>query len=196
MSLTVARPVKKVQARKVQSISQVSKTYYEVVGDTGNVYNYDALYDCCNCPAGVNNRDCYHAKAVRDQIEYEALNNTEYLTGIPTTDIGGMLHDLGLTAKFKGLDTIFSKYGNQQAMLIEVFHKDYHLCDVQCVGNTFYIQNHLTGYSKLHTPKSGETLGTLKYNLTKLRNSCRYWDNQAAAKESLFGDGSWGTMKA
>ena len=195
MSLTVARPVKKVQTRKVISINQVSNSYYEVVGDTGNVYNYDAMFDCCNCPAGVNGKDCYHAKAVREQLEYEKLNETEYLTSIPTTDIGGMVHDLGLTAKFKGNSLIYSIYGGQAVMLIEVFHKDYHLCDVKCIGGAFFIQNNLTGYSKLHTPKTGEVMETLKYNLTKLRNSSQYWESQAA-KESLFGDSSWGTVNA
>ena len=195
MSTTIARPVLKKQPRKVQSLNQVSKHYYEVIGDTGNVYSYDALMDCCNCAAGQNNMDCYHAKAVRDRIEYEILNKTEYLVGIPTTDIGGMIRDLGLTAKFKGLAIICEIWGGQQTMLIEVYHKDYFLCEVHCINSVFIITNHLTGRSKTHCPKSGNVLEVLRENLQRLRNSSQYWDRQEA-KNALLPTGNWGEINA
>ncbi len=189
MSTTIARPVLKKQARKVQSLNQVSKHYYEVVGDTGNLYQYDSLMDCCNCKAGQNGIDCYHAKAVRDHIEYETLSKTEYLVGIPTTDIGGMIHDLGLTAKFKGLTTICETWGGQQAMLIQVYHKDYFLCEVHCINKIFIITSHLTGRSKTHCPKDRGVLEVLKDNLQRLRNSSQYWDRQEA-KNALLPTGN------
>ena len=192
---TIARPILKKQPRKVQSLNQVSKHYYEVVGETGNVYSYDALMDCCNCKAGQNGMDCYHAKAVRDHIEYEVLSKTEYLVGIPTTDIGGMIHDLGLTAKFQGLVTICEIWGGEQTMLIEVYHKDYFLCEVHCINKIFIITNHLTGRPKTHCPKSGNVLEVLKDNLQRLRNSHQYWLKQEA-KNALLPTGNWGVINA
>ena len=195
MSTTIAQPIlKKQQARKVQSLNQVSKHYYEVVGETGNVYGYDALMDCCNCKAGQNGIDCYHAKAVRDHIEYETLNQTEYLVGIPTTDIGGMIHDLGLTAKFKGLVTLHEMWG-QQAMLIQVYHKDYFLCEVHCINSVFIITNNMTARSKTHCPKDRGVLEVLRENLQRLRNSSQYWDRQEA-KNALLPTGNWGEINA
>ncbi|MFM6008615.1 MAG: hypothetical protein ACKPA7_32340, partial [Sphaerospermopsis kisseleviana] len=55
-------------ARQVKSIKEISKTYYEVTGDTGNVYFYDAWTDSCNCLAGQHGKDCYHAANVRQFI--------------------------------------------------------------------------------------------------------------------------------
>jgi hypothetical protein len=195
MTTTIARPILKKQARKVQSLNQVSKHYYEVVGDTGNLYQYDSLMDCCNCKAGQNGMDCYHAKAVRDHIEYEILSKTEYLVGIPTTDIGGMIRDLGLTAKFKGLAIICEIWGGQQTMLIEVYHKDYFLCEIHCINKIFIITNHLTGRSKTHCPKSDSVFEALTQNLKRLRNSHQYWLDQEA-KNALLPTGNWGEINA
>ena len=189
MSITVAQPVLKKQARKVQFINKISTTYYKVVGDTGNAYYYDAWTDCCNCLAGQHGMDCYHAKSVRDQIEYSALNKAEYLVGVPTADIGGMIRDLGLTAQFKGLVTIGSLWGKQEAMLIDIYHKDYFLCEIHCINSVFIIQSHLTGRSKMYCPKDSDLLESLKENLTKLRNYSEALDRKAAereAKESLI----------
>lgn len=194
MSTTIAQPILKKQARKVQSLNQVSKHYYQVVGETGNLYHYDSLMDCCNCKAGQNNMDCYHAKAVRDKIEYDNLNKTEYLVGVPTTDIGGMIHDLGLTAKFKGLVTLHEMWG-QQAMLIQVYHKDYFLCEIHCINRIFIITNNMTGRSKTHCTKSDSVFEALTQNLKRLRNSHQYWLDQEA-KNALLPTGNWGVINA
>ena len=195
MSTTIAQPILKKQARKVQSLNQVSKHYYQVVGETGNLYQYDSLMDCCNCKAGQNGIDCYHAKAVRDHIEYETLSKTEYLVGVPTTDIGGLIHDLGLTAKFKGLTTICETWGGQQAMLIQVYHKDYFLCEVHCINSVFIITNNMTGRFKTHCPKDRGVLEVLRESLQRLRNSSQYWNRQEA-KNALLPTGNWGVINA
>ena len=190
MTLTIARPVlKNKTARKVQSINKVSKDYYEVVGASGNVYHYDSWADCCNCPAGQKNIDCYHAKAVRQLSHHESLNQEEYLFDVKTSDISETVNQLGLIAFFKGKVTINSTWGRQPAMLIQVHHKGYYLCDIHCMGSMFTITNHITGNCKTHSPNKGQRLETLKYNLKKLRDINSYWSNQET-------ENSWGEINA
>lgn len=190
MSLTVARPTVKV--RKVQSINQVSRSYYEVVGSTGNVYSYDAWADSCNCPAGQNNRDCYHAQAVREQIEYETLAKTEYLKGVSGSDIGALIRDMGLTADFvPGINTLsISKL--RQGSLIKICHMKQELAEILFCYSDFTVYSAETGKTHNHSifrvVKPLELVRKQLDNLLKLK-----FKN---ARESLFCGDGWGGTDA
>ncbi|MFM7372709.1 MAG: hypothetical protein ACKO2Z_33995, partial [Sphaerospermopsis kisseleviana] len=86
------------------TIKKISNTYYEVVGDTGNVYHYDAWTDSCNCLAGQHGKDCYHAANVRQFIaaekEHQQMMEKEYSFSIKGSDIKELALDLGLKAEF------------------------------------------------------------------------------------------------
>ena len=66
MTSTLTQPRIKSVNRKVRSLRQITPTYYEVVGDTGNVYHVDTFFGECSCKAGQHGHDCYHQRAVRE----------------------------------------------------------------------------------------------------------------------------------
>lgn len=96
--------VSTVAQRQAKSIRKVTETYYEVVGSTGNVYYYDAWADSCNCPAGQNGKDCYHAADARKFIaaekEQQFLMEKEFSHSIKGADIQRLASDLGLDTQF------------------------------------------------------------------------------------------------
>ncbi|MFM6152753.1 MAG: hypothetical protein ACKPE3_07080 [Sphaerospermopsis kisseleviana] len=86
------------------TIKKIANTYYEVIGDTGSIYHYDAWTDSCNCLAGQHGKDCYHAANVRQFIaaekEHQQMMEKEYSHSIRGADIKNLALNLGLEAEF------------------------------------------------------------------------------------------------
>lgn len=112
------------QDRRVVSINKISATYFEVLGETGNVYQYDSWTDTCNCKAGQRGSYCYHqrccqeliakeqetaklqAEAIREQVQEFELNQNFVST--PTYKATGMeivadLRDAGFGVQYIGI---------------------------------------------------------------------------------------------
>jgi hypothetical protein len=172
-------------ARQVQSINKISSTFFEVIGSTGNKYRYDVWADVCNCPAGQNNKDCYHAKTVREQIDqekFEASQKITVLTGVTAADVTGAVRDMGLTAEFiPGVNSL-SIGGMRRGSLVKVSHHKEALCEILFSGTDFTVYSSQTGKIHNHSMfRVDDKVGAVKKQLDNLLGL-----KFKLAKDSLF----------
>lgn len=185
MTTTVTKPV-----RKINSFVRLSPTMYEVVGSTGNKYLYDSWLDCCNCPAGRNGTDCYHAKNVREletevkqeqqkkDLEYIFLQDSQ--NNYTGTDVIAAIRDMGLTPEFVGLVQV-TAYG-QMCHRMRVNHHGKLLCTLDFFNTMFKLTSAITGKEKMHCVYDRPSLNYLRENLNRVLNL-----KFKEARESLFG---------
>ena len=185
MSLTITQ-------RQVKSIRKVTETYYEVVGDTGNTYYYDAWADSCNCQAGQHGKDCYHAQEARKFIaaekEHQQMMEKEYSHSIRGADIQKLARDLGLETEFTPGITDFDgdKPGINAVISgkrIVFSHMGELLATILFNYPEYTVLHEANG--RLHS-ESNTTIDQLRTDLTRMLNY-----KFKKARESLF----WGDDK-
>lgn len=182
-------------ARQVKSINKISKTFFEVIGDTGNSYYYDAWADCCNCPAGQHGRDCYHAKAVRQQIadeqQHQQTMEETFSHGLIGADIIGLARDMGLTVEITPGITGFQGepyhpiYNTNPGRRIEFLHLGESLTSIVFHYGSYSVLHYGTG--KIHTEQT-TTVAQLQKDLERMLGY-----KIKSARDDIFGN--WGDNK-
>lgn len=153
-------------------VKKISNTYYEI-GDTGNIYYYDAWTDSCNCPAGQHGKDCYHAAEVRKVIAAETCHKRmmekEYSHSIRGADIQKLASDLGLETEFTpGITDFDGDKPEINAIIagkrVYFTHLGEELATILFDYTQYTILNR---NGKIHTHHN-TTLDTLRTNLTRM----------------------------